>query len=228
MRRAAYTVAAAIASVAGAYGSRRIASLTKPVPLALLAVDAARGWRTRPAVESALLATALACSAAGDRAMLLEEFAPIGPDDRYTRLPLAHPLTQKDFRLALGAALFAGAQVSYSMLLWRRGARAGTSGLAPRMLALAESATVIGYHRPRLLAILGPYGHTLALMSALSGAAPSGQPGLRAGGILFLASDLSILNRRHLMHDPALRRAAEVWVLASYFTAQALLVENLG
>ncbi|GAB21116.1 MAG TPA: hypothetical protein DIW80_07180 [Gordonia polyisoprenivorans] len=228
MRRLPYALAAGVASVAGAYGSRRAAALTKPVPLALLAAEVGRGWRTRTPVDNALLGAAVAFSAAGDRAMLAEEFAPAAPEDHHTRLPLAHPLSAKDSRLALGAALFAGAQLSYCTLLWRRGARPRVPDVAPRMLALAESAAVIGYHRPRLLSVLGPYGNTLATMSALAASAPTGQPALRVGGLLFLASDLSILNRRHLMSDPARRRAVEVWVLASYFAAQALLVGTLA
>ncbi|RPA62335.1 lysoplasmalogenase [Gordonia oryzae] len=228
MRRLPYALASGVAAITGAYGSRRAAALTKPVPLALLAVEVGRRWHTRAPVDNALLGAAVVCSAAGDRAMLTEEFTPTTPEDQRTRLPLAHPLSTKDSRLALGAALFAGAQLSYCALLWRRGARPRVREVAPRMLALAESAAVIGYHRPRLLSVLGPYGNTLATMSALAASAPTGQPTLRIGGLLFLASDLSILNRRHLMSNPVRRRAVEVWVLASYFTAQALLVGTLA
>lgn len=233
MRRWPFACAATVASVAGAYGSQRIAAFTKPVPMALLAAEVIAGRRTRPPLDTALLAAAVAFSAAGDRAMLLEEFAPLCADDERRRLPLSHPLSTKDSRLARGAALFSGAQLSYCALLWRAGARPAAGALAPRLVALGESAAVIGYHRPRLLSILGPYGNTLALMSALASAAPphgspSAQPGLRIGGLLFLASDLSILNRRHLITNQTLRQVVEMWVLASYFAAQALLIESLA
>lgn len=219
--------AAAAAAAAGAFGSERVAALTKPLPMALLASTVVAGRRKRPPIDTALLAAAMAFSAAGDRAMLREEFTPRSPADEKRRLPRSHPMTRKDARLALGASLFAGAQVSYCTLLWRRGARPRPATALPRMAVLGESAAVIAIHRPRLLSVLGPYGTTLAAMSTLAAECPGDRPGLRIGGLLFLASDLTILNRRHLIGDPTARRLSEAWVLASYFAAQALLVDGL-
>ena len=51
---------------------------------------------------------------------------------------------------------------------------------------------------------------------------------MRTGGLLFLASDLTIINRRHLINNPRLAAAGEAWVLASYFAAQWLLLTGLG
>lgn len=223
-----YVAAAALASVVGAVGPRRTAAVTKPIPLALLAGEVIRGWRNRPGIDNVLLTAAVAFSAAGDRAMLLEEFTPPSPADGERRLTVGHPLTLKDSRLACGATLFAGAQLSYCALLWRRGVRPRAHTLLPRVAVLGESAAVIAAHRPRLLAVLLPYGNTLATMSALAADAPTNQPALRVGGLLFLASDLTILNRRHLIGDPGLRRLSEIWVLASYFAAQALLIDGLA
>ncbi|WP_279097513.1 lysoplasmalogenase [Gordonia bronchialis] len=212
-RVAAYVVAAAVATICGARGPRRAAEVTKPIPIALLAFDVARGTRQRRTADSVLLAGVIGASAAGDRLMLLEEFEP-EPD-------------AKDRHLRWGATLFAAAQLCYIASMWRAGARPDVYLLAPRLALLGESAVVMARHRPRLLPVLGPYGQTLATMSALAADLDRPQPRMRAGGWLFLASDLTILNRRHLLDDPRARTVAEAWVLASYFAAQGLLVTGL-
>lgn len=209
-----YAAAAAAATLAGALGDRRLAARTKPLPIALLAVRAVSGARRRSRTDNALLAGALAFSAAGDRAMLLEEFT-----DEPSR---------KDARLRTGASLFAGAQLSLTGLLVRRDARPTMRGMLLRTAILAESAAVVARHRPHLLPVLGAYGNTLALMSATADDARLRQPRMRAGGWLFLASDLTILNRRHLLTGTTPRAVAEVWVLASYFAAQWMLVTGLA
>lgn len=214
-RRLGYLAVASVATVAGAYGSPRVAAVTKPLPIAMLAASVYAGRAQRSKLDTALLAASLVCSAAGDRAMLLEEFTE--SDD-----------SAKDAHLRRGASFFAGTQLSYSALLARRGARPRARQLVPRLVVLAESAVVIAIHRPRLRPVLGAYGNTLAMMSALAADARTGQPGLRTGGLLFVASDFTILNRRHLLHHQGARSAAELWVLASYFAAQALLVEGLS
>ncbi|UEA58391.1 lysoplasmalogenase [Gordonia otitidis] len=218
----AYSVASAAATIAGAFGSHRAAAVTKPVPLALLAGRAA--WRARrrlarPGIDDALLAGAIVFSAAGDRAMLLEEFSPADTAAQWTA---------KDRRLATGAALFAAGQLGYCGLLFRRGARPSLRAFAPRIAALSEAAAVLATHRPRPLTVLMPYGTTLAMMSTLADNLDTPQPSTRVGGLLFLASDFTILNRRHLIRGATARRVSEAWVLASYFTAQYLLTTAPG
>ncbi|MGC4960280.1 lysoplasmalogenase family protein [Gordonia sp. DT101] len=209
-----YLSVSAAATIAGALHRRRAAEITKPLPLLVLAAHSLRGTRRRNGVDNALLAGALAFSAAGDRAMLLEEFTD-EPSD-------------KDRRLQIGASLFAGAQLCLTGIMWRRGARPRPAGVLLRTAILAESATVMALRRPRLLPVLGGYGNTLALMSSTAGASHRPQPRLRNGGWLFLASDLTIINRRHLIRDERLAAMAEAWVLASYFAAQWLLVTSLS
>ncbi|AZG48726.1 lysoplasmalogenase family protein [Gordonia insulae] len=211
----AYVAAAAAATVAGAVHDRRAAALTKPVPLAILGVHMVRGLRRRRPLDNALLAGAVAFSMAGDRAMLLEEFTEVDG-------------AQKDRRLQIGAALFAGAQLCLTGAMVRRGARPRPAGMLVRTAVLAESATVMAVRRPRLLPVLGAYGNTLALMSATAASVARPQPQMRAGGLLFLASDLTIINRRHLIRDDRLAAVAEAWVLASYFAAQWLLMTGLA
>ncbi|MET9202001.1 lysoplasmalogenase family protein, partial [Gordonia sp. NPDC003585] len=173
----------------------------------------AAGYRRRTPLDTALLTAIVAASAAGDRLMLLEEFeTDQDAKDRYLRW---------------GASVFGAAQLSYAAAMLRAGARPTARLLAPRLAILTESAVVMAVHRPRLLTVLGPYGQSLALMSALAADVKNPQPRMRIGGWLFLASDLTILNRRHLITDQRVRTAAEVWVLATYFAAQALLVSGL-
>lgn len=213
--RIAYAAAAATATITGSAGGRRSAEITKPLPIVLLAARVAAGARRRPVADTVALAAVLGFSAVGDRLMLREEFE---HDD-----PVA-----KDRFLRRGATSFAGAQLSYAAAMWRAGARPSVRTVAPRVSILAESATVLARHRPALLPVLSTYGNTLATMSALASDVPAPQPRMRAGGWLFLLSDLAIINRRHLVGDPRLRVAGEAWVLASYFTAQYLLVGGLA
>ena len=207
---AAYVAASAAATVSGALHRRRIAGITKPLPIAILAGVAARGRHRRSGADNLLLAGVVGFSAAGDRAMLLEEF------------------NGRDRWLAIGASLFAGAQSCYITTMYRRGARPRPRHLVIRSAVLAESSLVLARHRPALLPVLSGYGATLAIMSAMSADVPRPQPSMAIGGALFLASDLTIINRRHLISDPRWRAVAEIWVLASYFAAQWLLVTGLS
>ncbi|GAB07511.1 lysoplasmalogenase [Gordonia amarae] len=211
-----YALTAAAATAAGASGNRTLAAWTKPLPMLVLGaatVPAVREHGTAPA-DAALLAGAIGFSAAGDRAMLLEEF---GTDD-----------AAKERHLAIGAGLFAGAQASLCGLLARRGARVRAKTLTPRMVLLGESAAILAVKNRPALTVLGPYGNSLAVMSALASDAPNPQPALRAGGLLFVLSDLAIINRRYLLTGRRSRTAAEAWVLGSYFAAQWLLVTSLS
>ena len=212
--RIAYAATAAAATIAGSVGDRRSAAITKPLPIALLAARVAAGARRRPVADTVALASVVGFSALGDRFMLQEEFE--------------HAPAAKDRFLRRGATSFAGAQLSYAVAMWRAGARPTVRSVTPRVGVLAESATVLSRHRPALLPVLGTYGNTLATMSALATDVPAPQPRLRAGGWFFLLSDLAIINRRHLVTDPRLRMAGEAWVLASYFTAQYLLIGGLA
>lgn len=217
----AYVVTTALATITGAVHHRRGAALTKPLPIAILAWRAFRTARRRHPLDNLLLAGAIAFSAAGDRAMLVEEFTPQDADsDRSS-------LTLKDRRLRVGATLFAGAQLCLTGAMLRHGARPRARPLLLRTAILAESATVLAIHRPRLLPVLGAYGNTLATMSATATEMARPQPRMRVGGWLFLLSDLTILNRRHLIGDERLATVAEAWVLASYFAAQRLLIGSL-
>ena len=212
--RIAYAATAAAATIAGSVGDRRSAAITKPLPIALLAARVAAGARRRPVADTVALASVVGFSALGDRFMLQEEFE--------------HAPAAKDRFLRRGATSFAGAQLSYAVAMWRAGARPTVRSVAPRVGVLAESATVLSRHRPALLPVLGTYGNTLATMSALAAAVPTPQPRMQAGGWFFLLSDLAIINRRHLVTDTRLRVAGEAWVLASYFTAQYLLIGGLA
>ena len=221
----AYFVTAAVAAVSGGLHHRRVAALTKPLPMVVLAGAAAAGWRHRSTTDNVLLAGAVAFSAAGDRAMFLEEFSGPATGEQPSE---EQPSATQDRWLKIGASLFAGAQCCYSVLLARRGARPRLRHLLPRNAVLAESALVMARRRPALLPVLGGYGLTLATMSALSADIDHPQPSMTVGGALFLASDVTIINRRHLIADPRWRVVAETWILASYFAAQWLLINGLS
>ncbi len=205
----ATTAAGVAATVAGARGDRRLAAVTKPLPMALLA---ARVLTDRPrAGTRGLTVGAIGFSMLGDYWMLREEFEP--PDG-----------PAKDRYLRRGAAFFSGAQLCYQAAFARRGARYRLRDFGPRMAAMGEPAAVLAVRAPAVLPVLGPYGALLAGMSAL---AAQDSPRARSGGLVFQASDIAIINRRHLVHSPAARTALEAFVLGSYFLAQYLLVDAL-
>lgn len=207
---ASYAAASTAATVAGALGFRTAAGATKPIPLALLAFRLA----DQPNVgklDQLLIGGALTMSAIGDGWMFAEEFA-TDPD-------------VADRNLQVGASSFGAAQIFYSSTLLRRGAKFRRSQMLPRLAVMGEPAGVLAAFRPRVLKVLGPYGSLLATMSGL--AASTGSRRMAAGGIIFQASDIAIINRRHLLKERTARIAAEAWVLGSYFTAQALLIDGL-
>lgn len=162
-------------------------------------------------IDRALTLGAVGLSMAGDYWMFREEFEP-------------RTSAAKDGYLRRGAAFFAGAQLCYQAAFTRRGARLHARAFLPRMAVMGEPAAILAAKAPAVLPVLGPYGALLAGMSTL--AADDGQRAA-VGRLLFQASDIAIINRRHLVQRPAPRAALEAWVLGSYFAAQYLLVGAL-
>ncbi|NMO02073.1 lysoplasmalogenase [Gordonia sp. TBRC 11910] len=211
---AAYGTASAAATVTGALGNRSAAAATKPIPLVLLGIRVIEHpYLTK--LDRVLIGGAVVASAIGDVWMYREEFA-VDP-------------AAKDRNLQLGAASFGVAQGFYSASMIRRGGRFTVASLAPRLAVMGEPAAVLTKFSPRVLPVLSPYGSALATMSAL--ASTTGSRRLTMGGIAFQASDIAIINRRHLLSDvprnALARKVAEGWVLGSYFAAQLLLVDGL-
>lgn len=211
----AYATSATAATVTGALGMHSAARATKPIPLALLGIRVVEHPELSK-IDRAVIGGAVLASAVGDVWMSREEFA---DDD-----------AAKDQNLMVGAASFGVAQGLYSTALLRRGARFTSPALVPRVAVMGEPAAILARFRPAILPVLGPYGTALATMSGL--AATIGSNRLTAGGVIFQASDIAIVNRRHLLPagNPATahaRTAVEAWILGSYFAAQVLLIDGL-
>lgn len=211
----AYVATSAAATVTGALGMRTAAGVTKPIPMALFGIRVVE-HPDLSRLDRILIGGAVVASAVGDVWMWREEFA----DDE----------ASKDRNLQIGAASFGVAQAFYSAAMVQAGARWSTRAFLPRFAAMGEPAALLAKFRPALLPVLGTYGNALATMSAL--ASTTGSPQLTAGGLVFQASDGAILNRRFLLPadqpgKAVARTAVEAWVLGSYFTAQALLLDGL-
>jgi uncharacterized membrane protein YhhN len=217
--RRAFAVATVLVAAAGAGRRKSLVAVAKPAALASLAITVARGSRRRSSVDNALLAAAVATSAAGDYFMYREEFT---------------SGTDKDRQIQFGATMFGLAHLSYMTLFMRHGARPAIRRLLPRLSVMNEVAALLIVNQPRLLPVLGTYGATLSTMAATA-ADPilrSGVPGhptrlLSVGGILFMGSDAALMNRRHLLRGRRARAVAEAMVLSSYFVAQMLLLDGL-
>lgn len=217
--RKVFVAATVAVSVAGAARWRPGVAMTKPAALAALAATLARGTRARSAADNALLAVALGASAAGDYFMYREEFT-TGPE--------------KDRSLQTGATMFGLAHLAYLGLLTRHGGRPTSRRLLPRCAVMDEVAALLILNQPRMLPILGIYGGTLATMAAtaadpalLRGSDTDPTRLLAAGGIVFMASDATLMNRRYLVRGPLPRALAEATVLSTYFVAQMLLLDGM-
>lgn len=217
--RKAFIAATVAVSAAGAVRWRPGVAVTKPAALAALAITVARGTRQRSAVDNALLGTAVVASAAGDYFMYREEFA-TGPE--------------KDRQIQTGAAMFGVAHLAYVGVAARHGARPTKKRLLPRFSMMNEVAALLILNQPRLLPVLGIYGGVLSTMAAtvadpILKSRNSNDPTrlLSAGGIVFMASDAMLMNRRFLLRGEFSRAIAEAAVLSTYFVAQMFLLDGL-
>lgn len=217
--RKAFIVATVVLSAVGAARWRPGVAVAKPAALAALSVTVARGTRQRSAVDNALLGTAICASAAGDYFMYREEFA-TGPE--------------KDRQIQTGATMFGAAHLAYLGLLTRHGARPAKRRLLPRLCVMNEVAALLILNRPRLLPVLGIYGGMLSTMAATAAdpvltRGPGNDPTrlLSAGGIAFIASDATLMNRRLMLRGAVPRAIAEAVVLSTYFVAQMFLLDGL-
>lgn len=217
--RKAFIAATVAVSAAGALRRRPGVAVAKPAALAALAVTIARGTRQRSAIDNALLGTAICASAAGDYFMYREEFA---------------TGTEKDRQIQTGASMFGLAHLAYLGVLTRHGARPSRRRLLPRLSVMNEVAALLILNQPRLLPVLGIYGGVLSTMAAtaadptlISGGRGDPTRLLSAGGIVFMASDATLMNRRFLLRGALPRAVTEAVVLSTYFVAQMFLLDGL-
>lgn len=203
----AFVPTAVVAAVSGALGHRRTHAVSKslvvPVLQAGLAARRQTGW---------LLLAARGAGWCGDVLLLPPDGDESAADERR--------------RLRRGAVAFGIQQIGYCTLMWRAGVRP-TAWRAAVVIAglgaLSALDTVKGDGAPD--AVITAYGVLLGAMTTLAWSSGSAQ--LRAGGLLFLASDAMILVREVLLRNPAGRAIAEAFVLGTYASAQALLVAGL-
>lgn len=208
---------------AGVNRSRSVEQVVKPLVMGAIAAGL---WKTRDqrcAADNALLGVAVGASLIGDQLMLEEEFAADQAD--------------ADEWMRRGASAFAVNHVATVSLALRHGARPGVAEVAPRAIGLIEGLLVLAARRRHMLAPLGAYSKLLAVMSAVM-ASPQLNAGvddsdprnaLELGGMLFLASDATILHRQvFLGRDSEAGAVAEGWVLLSYCAAQALIFSGLA
>lgn len=215
--------AATAATVAGAVCDRESwQRVAKPLIGPALAVRVLRSSRETTPVDTALLLTGLAAATAGDVFMIRSD---------------------EDPRILRGAGSFAVMQAAYSTVLVRHGARVSRSAAIQRAGAVLGAAGLLGARSRPVAVPLTAYGAVLGTTATLAGD-PSLAPGapqfagiavpgtdrrswLGLGGLVFTASDGSIVLRRTLLKNERARAAAEGFVLVTYVAAQALLVEGM-
>ncbi len=220
--RAVFVVAAAALTAAGAKRAKPVEVVSKPLVMLSLQRGLWRSRRQRTGGDNALLAVATTASLVGDVLMMEEEFAP-------TR-------QQADRWLVRGASAFAVNHLALIALSVKLGARPRPVDVAARAAGLLEGFALLASRRRHLLGPLGAYSAVLASMSAVVAApeldAAEGRalalPGkLEAGGLAFLASDSMILHRQVFFKSEGARAAGEAFVLATYCSAQRLLIDGL-
>jgi hypothetical protein len=220
--KAVFAAASAALVAAGATRKKRVEQVVKPLVMGSIAVGIWRTRERRDAVDNALLGAAAIASLAGDVLMIEEEFAD-GPEAAASWIKR-------------GASAFAVNHLATVALATRHGARPGMAELLPRAVGVAEGAALLGAKRRELLVPLLVYSKLLATMSTVM-ASPQLTEGvgdddprraLELGGVLFLASDATILHRQAFLEkETPSGAAAEGWVLASYAAAQALIFSGL-
>ncbi|MVN87331.1 hypothetical protein GO986_11175 [Deinococcus sp. HMF7620] len=129
-----------------------------------------------------------------------------------------------------GAAWYALAQALYIGLLWGRGARPHTGHWPLRGAAAGVGLALLWRHDRASLPVLSGYGALLSLMALLAAdprLPPEASRHLRAGGWMFVASDLLILVRRYLRRGSLSRALTEALMLSLYAAAQRRLVDGL-
>ncbi|NLV79849.1 MAG: lysoplasmalogenase [Rhodococcus sp.] len=219
---AVFAAASAATVVGGVLGNEKLQKVAKPLIMPALAVRVLRRSGDTDRVDTALLLTGTAAATAGDVFM-------IDPDD--------------DARILRGAGSFAVMQTVYSILLARHGARPTRPAVLQRIPAVLGAAGLLGATSRPVAVPLTAYGSLLATTATLA-ADPSLVPDARTvagtvvpgadrrswlavGGLVFTASDGTIVLRRALLTNPRARAAAEGFVLATYALAQLLLVEGM-
>jgi uncharacterized membrane protein YhhN len=183
-------------------GTRRSVYVFKPLTVALIILIALQGKSGASSFYRYMIVAGLLCSLAGDVCLML-------PRDRFLEglvcFLVAHVFYIGAFTLDGGLSLFVWAGVPllvYGGLMLR--------GLWPRLGRLRGPVSV--------------YVGLILLMAwqALNrclGAGPEGSGMAAAGALLFVASD-SLLARRRFAGG---FRAAQAWVLGTYFVAQWLI-----
>ncbi|EOM77140.1 lysoplasmalogenase [Rhodococcus rhodnii] len=215
--------AATAATVAGAIvESEDVQRVAKPLIAPALAVGVLR----RPGadrVDRALLVAGLAAATVGDVHM-------IRPDD--------------DRSIVRGASAFGVMQACYSALLLRRDARPTAPAALPRVAGWAAAALALRSGSRPVAAPLSAYGLALGTSTTLA-SDPALAPGARAvagvvvpgsdprsrlaaGAASFTVSDGLIVVRRLFVRGRRARAFAEGAILATYATAQALLVDGMN
>lgn len=221
--KAVFAGASALLVVAGVRRSRPIEQAVKPLIMASIGIALWRSREQRPALDNALLGTAVVASMIGDQLMLEEEFA--------------REQDEADVWIKRGAAAFSVNHFATIGLALRHGARPGLTQAAPRAVSVMAGWGLLATRRPKMLAPLGAYSKLLATMSTVmaspqlvaGGDNVDARRALDVGGALFLSSDATILNRQvFLGRDSGAGAVAEGWVLASYCAAQAMIFAGLA
>lgn len=219
-------VAGALATTALALtGDKRIQYATKTT---LGPALAARVLRERRAgaidgIDTGLLLIGLAAATTGDVFM-------VDADD--------------DTRLRRGASAFGVMQSAYSQYLRQHGARPSLQTGAVNAAAAVGGAGLLRWRLPDVASTLTGYAFSLGVTSTLA-ADPNLAPGapqvvgvvrpdrtdprtwLGAGGVLFTASDATIVGRRMFLRGDAARRLSEGFVIISYAAAHLMFVEGM-
>lgn len=198
----AYALTSAATVVAGYRGNHAVQKVTKTAMMPALAVGVAKA-PALPAHERALLLGGLAAACVGDWIL-------IDPD--------------QDRNLLNGAKSFSVMQLAYSTLLLTRGHRPTASVAAQRFGALPLGSALLHWKARPVARPLTGYGALLATTATLGGE-PTTRVGL--GGMVFTLSDGTIAIRRTLLSGTS-AAWAEAFILATYATAQYLLVEGMS
>lgn len=220
-----YLASSVATTVLALSGDKRLQYASKPVMASALAARVIREYRAKrlDGIDTTLLLIGLTAATVGDVFM-------VDADD--------------DKRLVRGSSSFGVMQSAYTTVLRQAGAKPHVRTAAPQVATAAAGAGLMAWRMPKVAKPLSAYSFALGATATLA-SDPALAPDARlvagipvpdrndartwlaAGGLVFSASDASIVLRRMFLKGEASRRLAEGVVIATYAAAHVMLIEGL-
>lgn len=220
-----YLASSVATTVLALSGDKRLQYASKPAMAPALAARVIREYRDKrlDGIDTTLLLVGLAAATVGDVFMVDAD---------------------NDERLVRGATSFGVMQSAYTTLLRQAGAKPHVGTALPQAATAAAGSGLLFWRLPAVAKPLSAYSFALGATATFA-SDPALAPGARqvggivvpdredprtwlaVGGLVFSASDATIVLRRMFLRGETGKRLAEGLVVATYASAHVMLVEGM-